>query len=121
MSAGGSEAGRAAAHNGSGPYLVPVPVGAERGSEPVWIDEALDRLVDTVDDLAHDLESEDPRVAYAVAREPESERPVLVTGRTAAGGGAPETWVHSKAFVATVIAVLIVFELLVLMWLLSGQ
>ena len=121
MSAGGSDAGRAGAHNGSGPYLAPVAVGAERGFEPAWIDEALDRLVDTVDDLAHDLEGEDPGVAYAFARESEPERPVLVMHRPAAGGEATETWAHSKAFVASVIAVLIVFELLVLMWLFSGQ
>jgi hypothetical protein len=73
--------------------------------------EPLDDLVSTVDDLVRGLDDS------AFANGVES-RPPVVAGRDLYRT-APV--VHSRAFVAVVIVVLVVFELVVLAWLLSSR
>jgi hypothetical protein len=122
MSARGGETGRAV-HNGSGPRLVPLSVAATQAAEPDYIDEALDGLVTTVDDLVRDLAvnyAESPPVAYPFVTEPDPERLGLLGGPAAPGGAPAPALVHSKAFVAALVLALIAFEFVVLAWLLSN-
>jgi hypothetical protein len=122
MSAGRGEAGRVAARNGSGLRLVPVGVGVKRGEEAAWIDEALDRLVDTVDDLAHDLaiEETEQSAGYAFPTVGDSERLALVLAATARRREPLGRRVHSTVLVVGVALVMLLLEFAVIAWLFSN-
>ena len=92
---------RRVGRSAQGPRLVPVSLVTDDAT-PDYIDDALDDLLTTVDDLVRDLGIDDDELAAAVLRAP--------VGRP----------VHSKAFVVGLAVVLILFELLVLAWLLSN-
>jgi tetrahydromethanopterin S-methyltransferase subunit B len=101
-----------------GRRLAAVPAAAARTSDVDEIDEALDDLVTTVDDLVHDLDDAGTRPVvrvFAAAADPDRGRVVVGSARSL-----PAAPVHGRAFTIAVIAVLILFEFLVLMWLLSS-
>jgi hypothetical protein len=105
------DAGWRQAGNGPARRLAAVPAAAVRASDADEIDEALDDLVTTVDDLVHDLGG--PAGSYPALG------PVVEVEPVRRRAAAP-TPVHGKAFTAAVILVLILFEFLVLAWLLSN-
>jgi hypothetical protein len=93
---------RRVGRSASGPRLVPVSLVAEEAAEPDYVDEALDDLLTTLDDLVRDLDVDEA--------EPEA-------ARIRAPAGPP---VHSRAFVVGLAVVLILLEFLILAWLLSN-
>jgi hypothetical protein len=95
--------------NGRGPHVVSL---SKTAAVEVAIDDALDGLVTSMDDLARDLafdEFEEPPGAPPATRP----RPSVVYGPVAATA-------HGNAYLVGVMSFLIVFELLLLWMLLHG-
>jgi hypothetical protein len=104
--------------NAPGPHLVRLAVAPDE-TEPDYIDEALDGLLMTVDDLVRDLDVEEAERSPFGAG-PEADRVGTIGGPGALARGAPPPTVHRRAFLIGVGVVLIAFELVVLAWLLSN-
>jgi hypothetical protein len=109
-----------AIRNGSDPRLVPLSVPAASAVEPA-IDDALDGLVTTVDDLARDLSFDDLDAPYgaASASRPDVRRMSFASGASMRGRAGGER-AHANAYTVGVMAVLVLFELLVLWVVLHG-
>jgi hypothetical protein len=115
MSSGRGEASQIG-RNAPGPRLVPLSVAPDE-AEPDYIDEALDDLLMTVDDLVRDLDVEEAdRISFVAA----PDRVGAIGGRGASAGAVVPPRVYSRAFLIGVGAVLIALEFVVLAWLLSN-
>lgn len=116
MSSGRGEPSRIGP-NAPGPRLVQLAVAPDE-TEPDYIDEALDDLLTTVDDLVRDLDVEEAERSHFA--EPGADRVTSIAGPDELARAAVAPTVHSRAFLIGVGAVLIAIEFLVLVWLLSG-